>query len=235
MGYYCVSHQTAKIWDSKTGCELNSFIHSDSVTSCAFSPDGKMILTGTSNGTIRLLTAEINNKSVKLDKIKCVKYNDLCALSYDGKKAIIVNYDMAKIIDRKGELIVNLTGHSDVIKISNFSPDGKWVVTVSDDQTGKIWDIFTGECLKTFQISIENNNFNCITISPDNNKLVFPENETLKILDVENFENNISLTGHLNNINFCSFSPDGKWVVTASDVSNSENLGFRDRKRANFV
>ena len=41
-------------------------------------------------------------------------------------------------------------GHVDFIRSVNFSPDGRKIVTGSDDYTAKIWDIDTGKQLGNF-------------------------------------------------------------------------------------
>jgi WD40 repeat protein len=47
------------------------------------------------------------------------------------------------------ELVVN-KGHSDRVSSVAFSPDGRFVVTGSQDSTAKLWDVATGKELRTF-------------------------------------------------------------------------------------
>jgi WD40 repeat protein len=46
-------------------------------------------------------------------------------------------------------LVVQL-GHADPVTSVAFSPDGRLVLTGSEDRTAKLWDIETGEELRTF-------------------------------------------------------------------------------------
>jgi WD40 repeat protein len=46
--------KTARLWDAATGKEIRAFEHKDSVSSAAFSPDGRLVLTRSGNDTARL-------------------------------------------------------------------------------------------------------------------------------------------------------------------------------------
>ena len=41
-----------------------------------------------------------------------------------------------------------LTGHSDLVRSVAYSPDGKHIVSGSDDKTVKIWDSSTGKVVR---------------------------------------------------------------------------------------
>jgi WD40 repeat protein len=41
-----------------------------------------------------------------------------------------------------GEAVATLTGHTDVVRAVAFSPEGKRVLTGSDDNTARLWDLF---------------------------------------------------------------------------------------------
>src|SRR5206468_3861063 len=43
-----------------------------------------------------------------------------------------------------GKLSVVLRGHTDQVSSVSFSPNGHWIMTGSDDQTGAIWNAQTG-------------------------------------------------------------------------------------------
>ena len=46
--------------------------------------------------------------------------------------------------ERAGRTVATLVGHDKIVNSAQFSPDGKQVVTASDDATARIWDTTTG-------------------------------------------------------------------------------------------
>ena len=106
-----------------------------------------------------------------------------------------------------------LKGHQGSVNSASFSPDGKQIVTASDDNTAKVWDT-SGKMiadLKGHQGSVYSASF-----SPDGKQIVTASSDnTAKVWDTSG-KKIADLKGHQGSVNSASFSPDGKHIVTAS-------------------
>ncbi|MCC3445466.1 MULTISPECIES: NACHT domain-containing protein, partial [unclassified Microcoleus] len=121
------------------------------VFAVAFSPDGKLLATGGTDGVVRCWEVASGREI-----LTCKCHSDLIrsvAFSPDGKTLASGSGDRTvKLWDcHSGECLQTWQGHSDLIRSVAFSPDFKSLASGSDDRTVKLWDCQTGECLQTWQ------------------------------------------------------------------------------------
>jgi WD40 repeat protein len=143
----------ATLYEVATGNLLRSFSgHQDFVTSVAFSPDGRFLLTGCRDKTARLWDIETGASLRQLTGHKgggiSPQWGDiLVSFSPDGKYLLTGSEDKtARLWDAKtGAVLRQFVGHSQAISAISFSPDGRWIVTASEDSTTRLWDASSGK------------------------------------------------------------------------------------------
>jgi WD40 repeat protein len=196
--------------------------HTDTVLSVAFSPDGKYMVTGSLDKTARLWNiasgAEVRIFTGHAGSVESV------AFSPDGKYVLTGSADKtAKLWDAAtGAELHTFSDPTSIVRTSvemkrsnrsvAFSPDGKYILTGSDDGTPKLWDATTGAVLRTF--SGHTNIVRSVAFSPDGKYVLTGGlDDTARLWDattgaeVRTFE----LTEWVFSV---AFSLDGKYVLT---------------------
>lgn len=108
-----------------------------------------------------------------------------------------------------------LRGHADRLSAVTWSPDGQYVLTGSYDRTARIWDMATGQTVRTFIGHADA--VTSVAWSPDGQKILTGSwDNTARIWNVETGNTVLTLTGHSNWVSSVSWSPDGQLIATGS-------------------
>jgi len=76
-------------------------------------------------------------------------------------------------------------------------PDGRHVVSASEDKTLKVWNVAAGRCLATLEG--HSKGVMCVAVLPDGRRVVSAsEDKTLKVWDIETGKCLATLEGHSN-------------------------------------
>ncbi|MBB3660037.1 WD40 repeat protein [Rhizobium sp. BK650] len=114
----------AKIWDAQSGQQIGDALrHGKAIWSAAFSPSGRKVVTACDDGTARIWEIDA---------------------AEERTAAIILAMNLESKPMEKRELRLD---HFGPVKSPHFSPDGKRVVTASQDGMARIWSAATGEKL----------------------------------------------------------------------------------------
>ena len=107
-------------------------------------------------------------------------------------------------------------GHSSAVSTILISPDGKRCVSGSGDYTLRIWDMESGQCLRTLEG--HNGYISALAITPDGKRCVSgSDDQTLRIWDMESGQCLRTLEELYCVINTLAITPDGKRCVSGSD------------------
>ncbi|MDD2716913.1 MAG: HEAT repeat domain-containing protein [Candidatus Wallbacteria bacterium] len=195
-------------------CLMTFFGHTDWAQACGFSPDGKLVVSGSADRTLKIWDAGSGQLLTTLTGH--TGGVNSCCFSPDGRRVVSCSDDNTlKIWDVSGQPLFTLTGHTHSVTSCCFSPDGKLVVSSSYDHTLKIWDADSGQQLCT--LSGHTGEIDSCCFSPDGKRVVSGSwDHTLKIWNAGSSQEQAALAAHTNVVTSCCFSPDGKRVVSGS-------------------
>lgn len=207
--------------------------HTDEVISAVYSPNGKQILSASSDSTLRIWDAETGDLVKTFKRNTWRNYN--AKFSPDGERIICSDGNIIRILDAEtGAEIRNI--HNDWYVLSvKFTPDGKQIYATSGDNIIRVLNVTTGELIRT--ISMECDYFASVSLSHDGKKLAcvpakqgkkysfrnspnidFSDSAVapVKILDFATGKELKTLNGHKHYVSSVEFSPDDKNILTAS-------------------
>ncbi|MGK7887449.1 MAG: caspase family protein [Crocosphaera sp.] len=209
--------------------------HQFSVLSVAFSPDGKTIVSGSSDGTIKVWDA----KKFSIEPLHTFNGHqesvNSVAFSPDGKTIISGSFDgTIKVWNAENpstEPLYTFQGHHYSVNSIAFSPDGKTIISGSSDGTIKVWSAEnrSTEPLHTFNGHQES--VMSVAYSPDGKTIISGSRDrSIKVWSAENpsTEPLHTFNGHQNWVMSVAVSPDGKTIISGSSdgtikVWNAEN------------
>jgi hypothetical protein len=188
-----------------------SWRHLAAVNSVAFSPDGKKILTGSSDKTAVLRDAA-TGKTLQTWQQGGFVYS--VAFSPDSKKVITGSSDDTAVLrDAVTGKTLQTWKHDGIVSSVAFSPDGKKVLTGSLDKTAVLRDAESG---KTIQVYSHQGLINCVAFSPDGKKILTGSSDRFAVLRDAATGETLQAWKHTRPILSLTFSPDSKKVVTGS-------------------
>lgn len=142
--------KTVRLWDVASGRELQQLKHGSNVTSVAFAPDNRTVLTGSEDYTGRIWDVA-TGRDVKQLKGHSDSVNSV-AFSPDGRSALTGSSDnTARLWSvANGRELRQIKGHVAGVDSVAFSPDGHTILTGSRDRTARLWAADTGREIRRF-------------------------------------------------------------------------------------
>jgi WD40 repeat protein len=205
--------------------------HQDSVNFAAFSPDTSRIVTITGDRTARIWDATSGQAMQILRQPQAGNAGQIekpgdwsfvsAGFSGDGKQIVIASSDMMAHLDvRTWNVMTGMENGSYHLSGSAFrfaavSPDGRRIVTASQENTARVWDAASGQqivVLRGHEARVQSPNF-----SADGSRIVtVSEDNTARVWHAESGQQIVVLRGHEARVQSADFSADGSRIVTAS-------------------
>lgn len=109
-------------------------------------------------------------------------------------------------------------GHTGGVTCIALTPDGKFLLSGSDDKTLILWDLHTRKAIKSFYGHTES--IKAVVISPDG-KIALSAGGLLKMWEIDSGQLLRNFEGYKGSINTVAISPDGKLAVSGSGTAST--------------
>jgi len=186
------------------------------VFSVAFSPDGRFVVTGDSNGEICLWQVAAQTKLLTYKGH--TNWVVSLAFSSDGKNLVSSSTDFTvKLWDvSTGQCLKTLQEHVNGVWSVVFSPDNCMLASGSDDSTVRLWNVSTGQVLKT--LSKHTSWVRAVAFSPDGKILASgSDDSTVRLWDVSTGQEIRTLSGHSAGVRSIALNHQGTILASGSD------------------
>lgn len=142
------AERAAGVYDLATGAMTGPLLkHSDVITSCNFSPDGRYVITTSSDNTARLWDAATSLPLTEPLRHDGVVY--FGAFAPDNRHAVTASKDKTVRLWRidSGASLIRTLHHNVGVRYAEYSRDGARLLTVANDFTVHLWDVQLGRRL----------------------------------------------------------------------------------------
>jgi WD40 repeat protein len=189
--------------------------HSGSVKAVAVTADGKRVISGSWDETVKVWNLETGEELFTLSGHS--SYVQAVAVTADGNRVISGSWDKTvkvwNLETEKEEF--TLKGHSDSVNVVTVTADGKRIISGSSDKTVKVWNLETGE---KHTLSGHNSSVKAVAVTADGNWVISGSSDkTVKVWNLETKKEEFTLKGHSGWVEAVVVTADGNRLISGSD------------------
>ena len=220
--------KTIKLWDVASAGLVRSFSgHLNWVRSVAFSPDGQLLASSSGDQSGQLIGLwEVATGNLVRTLPGHSNWVNAVTFSPDGQWLASASADeTVKLWEvASGAIKHTLEGHTSFVNAVAFSPDGQLLASAAADKMVRLWETSNGHEVRTLSHLDE---VRAVAFSPDGQLLASASCRAfeigrgcvrgeIRLWDVASGNVVRSLVGHTDYVNSVAFSPNGKFLASAS-------------------
>ena len=199
--------------------------HEEDVYSVAYSSDGKHVVSYSHDDVVRIWDV-VTGKCVQSHK-GCIEDIKQSVFNVDSSKIVLVSHEKDSVViwdvNRNRKCLSFGAHESREYYAASFSPDGQFVVTVSNDRIVEIWDAQSGSFINDFEFPYDVYN---AFFSPSGDLIAticndVPYTDLIVIFDFNREEVVSTIQGESGEFITNSFSPDSKEFITVSNKNGA--------------
>ena len=211
---------TVRLWTNAVGGKnIILKCHPSPIRSVDFSSDGKLLMTGSNDKTIKIFELYPKHKFISSYKghsnwVRCARFspdNRLIGSCGDDNAVIIFDVEQKSINYR-------FLDHTSNVNSCRFSPDGTIIASAGDDGKIKLFDIRMGRLIQHYDA--HNDKINCISYHQTGNYIISgSDDSTIKIWDLKMGQILYTVHGHRGKVKSVNFNIDGDYFCSGGEDS----------------
>ena len=207
-------------WEARRGAKVVKAVPNGPAEAAGLKPDDILVsLDGMEIESVKAICESISKKAAGAE----VK---LAILRDKREKRLAVKLGVQP--DERPFLRLDTGGHMAVIRTIAFTPDGRQLVSASDDKTIRVWDVVSGKTVRVLRGDVAPSDAGkvfAMALSPDGKWLAAggwmktpnQSDHHIRLYDFSSGRLVALLTGHGDIVNHLAFSSDSRYLISCSD------------------